>query len=258
MIFERRTDGSVYQEFEPGPELDDDIQCIWTMSTSDLETVHRVVPDGGMNLLFEWTRRGYQCRLVGCLTGPLMKQYRLATDVLAVRFRPGGANDLFSEPSNRFTGRVLDTSTFWFHSQRLANILNRAKTSDHAVDSLTKYLMHQRANKKPQSVTLGKQLIQRIVADPNAFDMAQFSKDYGRSRQHITRSVKSACGLSPKRLARILRLKQLMREASHVNADWASLAVKYGFYDQAHLIHECNEFNGTTPAKLIAERSGHI
>ena len=37
--------------------------------------------------------------------------------------------------------------------------------------------------------------------------------------------------------------------------DWATVATRYGYYDQSHLIRDFRQFAGATPAALLAARA---
>jgi AraC-like DNA-binding protein len=60
--------------------------------------------------------------------------------------------------------------------------------------------------------------------------------------------------LSLKRFARITRF-QRTHAFLHgtAGADWATAIERFGYVDQAHLIHEYREFAGTTPARFRAD-----
>ena len=62
-------------------------------------------------------------------------------------------------------------------------------------------------------------------------------------------------GVGPKLLSRILRFQQVFRAVERVDPEWASIAVDCGYYDQAHLIRDFNQFAGQTPAVLFSQQS---
>jgi hypothetical protein len=38
--------------------------------------------------------------------------------------------------------------------------------------------------------------------------------------------------------------------------DWLTVACQTGYYDYQHLVRDCKEFAGTTPARLVEEENG--
>jgi methylphosphotriester-DNA--protein-cysteine methyltransferase len=77
----------------------------------------------------------------------------------------------------------------------------------------------------------------------------------GVSQKHLIHLFRAQVGLPPKRYARIVRFNSLLRRlAAEARADWADLAAKYGFYDQAHFVRDFREFTGTTPTDFLRTR----
>jgi carbon monoxide dehydrogenase subunit G len=77
------------------------------------------------------------------------------------------------------------------------------------------------------------------------------------SHGHLDRQFTEQVGLSPRTLARILRMRRLL-EAIHVHGSvgWALKAAELGWFDQAHLIRDFKRHTGVTPSHyLAAQRS---
>ena len=64
-------------------------------------------------------------------------------------------------------------------------------------------------------------------------------------------------GLSPRTLARILRMRRLLEVIDvYGSVGWADRAVELGWSDQAHLIRDFKRHTGVTPSQyLTAQRS---
>jgi AraC-like DNA-binding protein len=73
------------------------------------------------------------------------------------------------------------------------------------------------------------------------------------SVSQLERSFKRHVGVGPKMLARQTRVSELAEEAmAGSTSDWALLAYKYGYADQAHLARELREFFSLTPSAFGA------
>jgi AraC-like DNA-binding protein len=80
--------------------------------------------------------------------------------------------------------------------------------------------------------------------------------DCGLSERHFRRVCLERAGVSPKYLARLLRFRQVAEriramKTSAAQPSWAQLAVACGYFDQAHLIREFQEFAGATPGRFL-------
>lgn len=73
----------------------------------------------------------------------------------------------------------------------------------------------------------------------------------------LRRNFTDRLGLSPKAYAGTIRLNTLIQAADReARPDWAGLAARFGYFDQAHLSGEVARLTGLSPARLHAERTG--
>jgi AraC-like DNA-binding protein len=66
-----------------------------------------------------------------------------------------------------------------------------------------------------------------------------------RFREHI--------GLPPKTVARVLRFEQAVRLAEETELSWLEIALRCGYYDQAHLIRDFRAISGCTPGTFFQD-----
>jgi transcriptional regulator GlxA family with amidase domain len=83
----------------------------------------------------------------------------------------------------------------------------------------------------------------------------QLASSAGVSSRQLERRFLQEVGVGPKLLARIVRFQQVFRAVDQLNPAWATVAVECGYYDQAHLIRDFNQFAQQTPAVLFASQS---
>lgn len=74
--------------------------------------------------------------------------------------------------------------------------------------------------------------------------------ELGASRRYLARRFAEHIGLSPKRVARLLRFAGVRRRIECEPSDWAQIAFEAGYADQSHLNREFRQFAGTTPTDL--------
>ena len=66
----------------------------------------------------------------------------------------------------------------------------------------------------------------------------------GVSRQHLAQQFRQHVGISPKLFARISRFRAVNSALKTLpaQADWAQVALQYGYFDQSHMIHDFQDF----------------
>ena len=83
--------------------------------------------------------------------------------------------------------------------------------------------------------------------------MADIAAGLGVSHGHLDRQFTEQVGLSPRTLARILRMRRLLDHIDvYETVAWADLAAELGWFDQSHLIRDFQRHTGVTPAEYAA------
>jgi AraC-like DNA-binding protein len=71
----------------------------------------------------------------------------------------------------------------------------------------------------------------------------------GYSDRQLRRRVLAATGHGPKRLMRIARMQDVLRNGR--GGSWARTAAEYGYYDGAHMANDISALAGATPHALL-------
>ncbi|MEJ2207276.1 MAG: helix-turn-helix domain-containing protein, partial [Gemmatimonadota bacterium] len=96
--------------------------------------------------------------------------------------------------------------------------------------------------------------LRRLRSSPEG-SVSVVAASLGLSTRHLRRIITGLIGASPKHLQRLARLNRVVMEADGLkDPSWAGLAVRHGFFDQAHLIREVRALTTVTPTTLHAER----
>ena len=76
--------------------------------------------------------------------------------------------------------------------------------------------------------------------------ITQLARFLGLSKRTLERRFQQHIGTTPKKYARIVRLRHAMLQRQTLN-NWAEVAYASGFYDQSHMINEFQELYGVSP-----------
>lgn len=81
--------------------------------------------------------------------------------------------------------------------------------------------------------------------------IADVAREIGMGRERFSKAFRREFGLSPKTFARVRRFARTLRvRRQEPPLTGAALAARCGYVDQAHMIHDFQEFSGSSPSAL--------
>jgi AraC-like DNA-binding protein len=100
---------------------------------------------------------------------------------------------------------------------------------------------------------------QQFLRNPIAQPLTAVLGRIGYSQRHFNQLFSAEVGLTPKRFLRVRRFQSAISSIACCDSvDWAGLALRCGYYDQAHFVHDFRSFSGLTPAAYLGQRTPHL
>ena len=255
-----------YAEVQPRPPLSPFVECFWTLhGKSDLISAERILPDGCVELILNYGDRfaqhdgqttSLQPRnfLVGQMTGPVLISPTGVVELLGVRFHPGGTLPFMGIPMYEFTDQIVEFESIAPALHRgLLEVSEDLKEMSERVAAVEAFLLQYLLRCEKESWLLP--LAARVVASAGLVSVDDLANMAGISSRQLERRFLHEVGVGPKLLSRILRFQQVFRAVERCDGGWAPVALECGYYDQAHLIRDFNQFAHQTPTVLFAEQS---
>jgi AraC-like DNA-binding protein len=257
-----------YCEITPKPPLNSFVECFWTLAgdgPTPGESPERILPDGCAELILNFGERFSQHTngahvlqprnfLVGQMTGPILISPTGRVELLGIRFHPGGTAAFLRVPMNEVTDHVAELGGLSRELERELLRVSEDLASLSEKTAAVESALISRVLSRPGVPSL-MQLAARIVSSAGLISVDQLALDAGISSRQLERRFMREVGVGPKLLSRILRFQQVFRAVERSDSAWASIAIECGYYDQAHLIRDFNQFAQQTPSVLFAEQT---
>jgi AraC-like DNA-binding protein len=256
-----------YCEIKPSPPLRRFVECFWTLAGSGFAAAppERILPDGCVELILNFGdrflqhvagKRQRQPRnfVVGQMTGPILISPSGNVELLGIRFQPGGTRPFLDSPANELTDQVVELRSLSRQFEDdLLRACEQATSPVQKIAAVDAFLGSRLNDGKFDSHLLA--LAASVIDRRGLVSVDQLASCAGVSSRQLERRFLHEVGLGPKMLARIVRFQQVFRAVNQSNPAWAEVAVECGYYDQAHLIRDFNQFAQQTPAVLFASQS---
>jgi len=167
--------------------------------------------------------------------------------VVGARFRPGGFTARFNRDAALMTGRVVPVDDELF--SRPIHLDADIAAASARLDDL---LAADSGSLDPTYVSLTA-LVDRIRDDDRLHRVEQVMEQSPWSARTTQRVFRRYVGVPVKWVLCRYRLQQAALEIeSHPDVDFADLAVRLGWYDQAHFINDFRSMLGSTPGEYAA------
>jgi AraC-like DNA-binding protein len=218
------------------------------------------LPDGGSEWIFVLGDPLERSRLVlgpgayasGTAVGACLSRHVGRVLTFGVAFHPGGAGAFVRLPSDRLTGRTVQLERLWGRlAQHLVERLSQAHGFAERVDLVQGVLLQQF---RPGDDEVSRAL-RRLLADPR-LPVASLAQDSASARR-LQRKFLRHVGVTPKHLARMLRLQAALRlRLDGWERSWTEVADLTGYADQAHMVREFTNLAGAPPGRAIVRELG--
>src|SRR5689334_8074098 len=181
--------------------------------------------------------------------------YPLPTRSVGVHVKPWGLAPFLPMPAAELCDRPVTLEQVWGRPA-VAELRNRLATAagPHEMLALLEAELTRRLG-EATGLGLVRHTSSVIAATGGAVAIGDLRVAAGVSSTHLAQRFKQLVGVTPKRLARTHRFAATMLAIDFAGPiDWAEVAGRAGYFDQAHFGHEFRSFTGLTPTRYAEVR----
>ncbi len=254
--------------YKPNIELAEFVNRYWTLEggKENIPLKNTIVPDGTMKLIFHYgdtykhhSQNGEitilpKCFLIGQLTKPYVIEPVGITGSFVVQFKPNGFLPFASIPIKEMENTAVPLDIlFGTEGNKLGEqILNASSTTERI--QIIETFLFKRLIKRKTIDHIVNSTLEKIFNSHGQFSVKEFSKSNNINRRQLARKFSSAVGLSPKQLAKTIRIQRALKVLLNEEiTSLTDLAYENEYFDQAHFIKEFKEFTGLTPKKFFGD-----
>ena len=171
---------------------------------------------------------------------------------LRARLRPGAARAVFGVPVSELRDEAVPLTDLWGdRATRLENRLNELTAPDAVLRVIETSLLASLRDDMDAHDRLLREAVESLSTTGERF--GALARRLSASERHLRDLFTDRIGLSPKRFARIQRVRAVLAAAG--SANWAQLASDTGYYDQSHMTADFQTLMGASPAAFRAGRT---
>lgn len=256
----------LYREIQPKPPVNRFVECLWTLEgdvSGDPVQSERILPDGCVEMILNFGSHFRELKengseenqplhfVVGQMTRPIKIIPTGPVQVVGIRFHPGGTLPFFRHPMNELTNQVVQLANLDGNiAHDLVARAGDAPFLSQKIAVAAGWLAGRVRDCLQESWLIC--LAEKIVTHCGQISVDSLAATAGVSGRQLERRFLREVGVGPKLLSRILRFQHVFRAVEQNHEGWAAVAAECGYYDQAHLIRDFQQFAGQTPSVLFA------
>lgn len=233
-----------YREWLPPTELRGSLVCFWVsvIPPDKGPAVTNVLPDGCIDLIWQSGRGAF---VAGPDTGPAPVTDPPGMVYVGARFSPGAGGPALGVPLTELRDQRVDLADF---RVQLACQFPADLTPEQALRRVTRLSAELVTAGPPDSVVVQ---ATKLLARGRT-SVAELGRELAMSERQLRRRFDETVGYGPKMLHRVLRFRRVLDHLATAARplDLASLAIRAGYADQAHMTRETTQLAGLPPSAL--------
>lgn len=225
------------------PDCPSFLSACWHVQSGTRTAPLRFVPDGHQEIYFDLLSK--QIRVNLDWTAPVIHKPKKGVDILIVRFAPYGLTLASSSWGSR-RKQAFDLP------RHLSSIAFGRATLESKIAGITEVLEtnHARSQNLPAAVA---DMVTMITKEKGLGPLESFYSRLSLSKRRLQLVFMAATGLSPKAYARMIRLREAVKEKKmHPEKSLTNIAYEYDYADQSHFIRDCKSLTGLTPREYVS------
>ena len=258
----------------PSPPLSEFVKVMWYWDGYvQPHARERLLPDGCMTIAFSLGERSLLQRshspapaenvagqvICGARSTSMVLDTADMVTTLGIQFKPGGGFPFLRMPASELRDLCVPLDdVFGAGARSLRERLLGCVGPAEMFAVAEHWLLSHAANGlegHPAVAYATQQFSEGTLAQP----LSSVLDRIGYSQRHFNQLFADEVGLTPKRFLRVRRFQRVITSISTLpSVDWADLAVRCGYYDQPHFVHDFRGFCGLTPAAYLAHRTPHL
>ena len=217
-----------------------------------------ILPDGAAEIVLSFAdpirippvRRPQMRILLGPSDSLRRVIYLGVVDLVGLRFRPGSVRAIVATPLTSLVNRIVPLASVApaLDARLEAGLAGVGSTSNRsgAIQDVIGSFLGQ--TKPPNGIFL--RSVETIRARQGRIKIQELATQLPVSRRQLEREFLANIGLSPKRWCRVVRFQHAVETMSQErDCDWADLAHRIGYADQAHFCREFRTFTDAVPTR---------
>ena len=226
----------------PAPALRPFIQHYW-LSRDNLAPLHRILPDGAVDVVVQWHDGNGSAQVYGTTTTPVELALPAHWHFLGIRFQPGQSRHFLLACARELTDQCHASAGLLAFPLALEALLASTDPFEFLDQALLQHLQHQ-----PPVARREDRLISALMQQRGQVPIAALAELGARSQRQLERDFLASVGVSAKLFARIQRFHHacFWLQPSH-GVPLAEVALRCGYHDQSHMNRDFNALAGCTP-----------
>lgn len=212
------------------------------------------VPDGCVDMVFCCDPKHPFAEICGTVLSPQAVLLNSNTCYFGVRFLPGYNPMLGSaEIMSQLIDHRMPLDELIQDQQMMEGICGTTNFRQQIRAFMRSYMnIYRRVCPMEHSNLLVLHSSNLLIRSAGSISVEQLAEETGYTPRYIDKCFRSETGLSPKKLAKIMRFQaavSALNQNQHVGRSLTDIAADLGYFDQSHFVHDFKNYTGLTPKK---------